>query len=967
MEASLRPARGPDTGPPRHSRPARGSPLDLMPPQLRLCSGDLTSCEMNFDDILFECLERIEEEGEQALHSVCARHPDHANAIRERMAMLISTGLVELPDPVDAQGLPERLGEFRILRKLGEGGMGMVLLAEQEAMNRTVALKLLRPSEVYFSRARDRFQREVEAIARLSHPAIAMVHTVGEEHGVPYFSMERVHGLSLDAVIRSLSSKEPAELAASDMADVLSVLPAEEGAPELDRGAALFGTTWERACLSMVREIAVALAHAHEQGVLHRDLKPSNVMLTPNGTVKLLDFGLATTSEGGRMTRTGQVVGSWPYMAPELLDGGDPTEATDVYGLGVLLYELLTLALPFGSTTSLPVLQRAILDGRPPALRALNRAISWDTETVCLKAMSRDPAHRYPGASEVARDLDNVLAHRTIEARRVALPRRVLRWVQRNRSLTAALVLAVVGTGTVIVMQSQHADRVEYERDLARSNLESATDAIVVMVEEVLRRDLSNTPGMDPIRVGHLERSRHLFQQLVDGIEDPSAVPDQWTRLHRYLGRVLLALDRQRESLPVLGVAREGLRAQLTSQPSSEARWDLLAVLGWLAQAHDLLGNEQKSQQLLKEADSLIGDLSLEGSPGRIADFLTIRRNLVGALAGQGPPEEALDRFASTQPLVAEIERGDVQPAVQVAAAMLLHSAAVAQRALGEEELASSSLERCMDLFDGILELPGADLDWRIDFGEACLTRAGQDLDLQGPTRTLERLVPALKRFDPSAEGFPDSPRLVRAAASLNEIHGRCLFITGRVEEAEPCFQRALDLLAGTRSTQTSYLESSASVRNNVASFHLALGQLEEARRAIEQGLADRRTWKEVSGADVNLVPMDTVLFTACEIALQREDWREALRLAREVLDRAGEEPVVAIVLCEVYSRASELARNDASKEAEQRADDLLDQSLGFLEMALQGGYRNLERIRKEPDLRGIRNHPDFEFVLGGF
>ena len=245
--------------------------------------------------MLVECMEELSRGNHGAIEELCRAHPEHVAEIRERMGILLQMGLVE-GVAADADDFPERLGEFQLVRRLGGGGMGVVYEALQERLGRTVALKLIRPEHLYFPRARERFRRETEAVAKLQHPAIVSIYTVGEERGIPYFAMELVRGATLADILTMVETRAPESLRGEDLREAVLGGSGFETIEDNEATRRLFDASWTDACARIVFRIADALAHAHSRGVLHRDIKPSNIAITPAGRVVLLDFGLATAS-----------------------------------------------------------------------------------------------------------------------------------------------------------------------------------------------------------------------------------------------------------------------------------------------------------------------------------------------------------------------------------------------------------------------------------------------------------------------------------------------------------------------------------------------------------------------------------------------------------------------------------------------------------------------------------------------
>ena len=494
------------------------------------------------DALVLECLDALEERGTPAVEQLCAAHPDLAPRLRARLAALGDAGML-----TSADALPGRLGPFRIERRLGGGGMGVVYAAMQEPLERRVALKVVRADQLYFPGAKERFRREVQLVARLAHASIAPVYSVGEHDGVPYFAMEHLQGATLAEVLAQLdrTPRRGDELAHA-VADVVQARDGER--PHVD-GDLFMGSGLE-ATLRMGRRIAEALAHAHSRGVLHRDVKPSNVMLTTDGRVLLFDFGLASSARASRLTRSGSRLGSLAYMSPEQARGDEGDERSDVYGLGALLCEALTLRPPHSGTPE--VVTAALLRGDSPEPLRRRGALPRDVVTVLRKALDPDPARRYAGAEDLGRDLGHVLEHRPIEARPAGPALRTLRWTQRHPARAAALVLAVLLPLTLAVQQTLAGRRqaeladsreqalVELRAESARAeaNLEHALEAIDVFVLQVGRDAFQSLSHSDGELVASLRGAQRSLEDILAQRPDDAALRGRLVRVLGALGRL---------------------------------------------------------------------------------------------------------------------------------------------------------------------------------------------------------------------------------------------------------------------------------------------------------------------------------------------------------------------------------------------------------------------------------------------
>jgi len=308
-------------------------------------------------------------------------------------------------------------GDYELLKEIGRGGQGVVFRARQRSLNRTVALKVIGLGHWATEAHLKRFRREAEAAASLDHPGIVPIYEVGERDGSCYFSMKFVEGGQLDEVVRCkpLSIRETVEL---------------------------------------IAKVARTVHYAHEHGILHRDIKPGNILLDGKGEPHLTDFGLARLVEvESTVTRTLEVLGTPSYMAPEQATGSSTqvTRPTDVYGLGAVLYQLLTGHPPFAGGTTYETV-RLLLETEPRSPRLWNSKIDRDVSTICLKCLEKDPSRRYSFALALAEDLERWLKHEPIRARRTGLFVRGAKCIRRNPTTTGLLAALVTLATTVAVL-----------------------------------------------------------------------------------------------------------------------------------------------------------------------------------------------------------------------------------------------------------------------------------------------------------------------------------------------------------------------------------------------------------------------------------------------------------------------------------------------------------------------------------
>ena len=385
----------------------------------------------------------------------------------------------------------KRLGDFEIVRELGRGGMGIVYEAQQLSLNRRVALKVMNAPLGLTPQGVLRFRREAEAAAKLHHTNIVPVYASGDEAGVPYYAMELIDGPSLDRVIRQLrhgaaETPSPTGTASTGpFSEGNSSTPTPGHSSHLSTDSQYFDRV-ARLCAG----VADGLEHAHKNGVIHRDMKPSNLLVATDGRLTINDFGLARVLEQPGMTITGEFVGTPAYMSPEQITAGrTPLDhRTDIYSLGATLYEMLTLHPPFAGKGRDQVLAQ-IMHKEPKLPRRVNAKIPVDLETICLKALEKDPDRRYQSAGDMAEDLRRYLNRFAIVARRVGPIGRLRKWVKRHPalafSLTGAILLAGLAGGLAyryhLLDEQRQADQRRHDQEVRKEKLRAALDKALLL------------------------------------------------------------------------------------------------------------------------------------------------------------------------------------------------------------------------------------------------------------------------------------------------------------------------------------------------------------------------------------------------------------------------------------------------------------------------------------------------------
>lgn len=647
-------------------------------------------------------------------NQLIAEHPSIADALRECLNGLQLVGQLTdsiTPGPGDPSAEPSqspreetfaegrRLGDFELIRLIGRGGMGLVYEAAQVSLNRRVALKVMPFAAALDPRSLQRFQVEAQAAACLHHTNIVPVHSVGIERGLPFYAMQLIEGNSLAEAIQEFRCLEgleepqpphPSPLnncsshwETSATIDCTGEEPPKDrrslspsgrfhlGAqnPEVDealKGSALSNpssgtrtprsSTQTRAHVRRVAELglqaAEALDHAHSRGILHRDIKPANLLLDLDGHLWVTDFGLAQVQDAHGLTLTGDVLGTLRYMSPEQANGGGTVldGRTDIYSLGVTLYELLTLRPALNGKDRQESL-RQIAEKEPVSLRSLNPAVPRDLATIVNKAMAKELSERYATARGLVEDLQRFLLDRPILARPPGTFDRAAKWARRHKGIVttavAALVLALIGLATSLVLIAREQRHTASALVKAKEQGQFARQSVDDMYTEVAELWLANQPHLTDLQKQFLEKALAYYQRFAIEAGSEPDVRDRCLHAYEHVGEIHFKLSRFRDAEQAF---RQGLtlaRSLVVARPHRrDYQRDLAHMNAHLASV--LRGKEHagEAESCLREGAAILEDLCRQtGEVGDRVRLAGLQNQLGLLLLGVNRTTEAEDLF----------------------------------------------------------------------------------------------------------------------------------------------------------------------------------------------------------------------------------------------------------------------------------------------------------------------------------
>jgi tetratricopeptide (TPR) repeat protein len=573
-------------------------------------------------DLVEEMAARLQSDDAAAVEAWTAAQGVYAERLRRLlptvrvMAELGSADGQAPPGPEDGP-VAGLLGDYRIVREVGRGGMGVVYEAEQISLGRRVALKVLPFAATMDARHLQRFKNEARAAASLHHEHVVPVHGVGCERGVHFYAMQFIDGTTLAQAIRGLRDAGDGPAASPDAGPNSDATTAPAAAPPTAESRALGKAHFRRAA-ELIAQAADALEYAHSVGVVHRDVKPGNLMVDAAGKLWVTDFGLAKLDAAAGVTVSGDLLGTLRYMSPEqaLAKHGLVDHRTDVYSLGATLYELLTLQPAVDGPDREEILRRIAFE-EPAPPRKLARSIPAELETVTLKALAKDPADRYPAAAEMAEDLRRWLAGKPVQARRAGPWERAAKWVRRRPALAGLLAVSAVAVLGLVAGLAWHnaqlRDAAERERNQAlEANLQKeeaqkqrafARRAADKMYTQVAAKWLASEPGSEKLQREFLEEALRFYQELAREPDADPSVQKELANAYRRMGDIHLKLGRPAEAEQALGKAM-ALAEQLAAQHPDQADYqeDLASIYYQVGNLHKDTSRPQAGEEYFRRS-----------------------------------------------------------------------------------------------------------------------------------------------------------------------------------------------------------------------------------------------------------------------------------------------------------------------------------------------------------------------------
>lgn len=882
-----------------------------------------------------------------------------------------------------------QIGDYRIVREIGRGGMGVVYEAQQTSLNRRVALKVLPFAAVLDQRQIARFENEARAAAQLHHPHIVPVFAVGCERGVHYYAMQYVEGQPFDTAIEEMGRPGAATRAIGEKDHTSSGESKASSDNSTLRSLANTDSAGSRAYFRAICQLGIqaadALQHAHDYGIVHRDVKPSNLLLDREAKLWITDFGLARCQADTGMTTTGQVIGTLNYMSPEQAAGkaGLMDHRTDIYSLGITLYEALTLCPAFEGTDRSELLKR-IGEEEPKLPRRINPAIPVDLETIVLKAISKLPSQRYASAGEMAEDLQRFLDGKPTLARRPTLAQRAGKWAGRHRravfSAVVLVAVAIAGLLTSTLLISRAQSRTSAALEQAETNLERAEThyrearEVVDLFGARLAQQLAEVPGADQLRYELLNRTLDYYRGFVDHAGDDPSLQADLAFTHFKTAAIAEQMGDSERAAAAYTDARRVFAQLASDQPEDPAyRGDLALCHNNLGLLAGRAGDTVAAAAAYGRAIEIQEELTLKfPEQSRFQAELALSYGNLGLLAQQTDRVTEAERayrqaIAIEEDLAAKYSN---RPKYQSDLA-ISYSNLSSLHAKTEPSAAVDYCRRAIEIFAELADRHPHVLRYQSDLALACNNlgtlenHCGQMGESAASFARAVELQRQLTRKAPAQISYRRD--LAVTYNNLGRLQGEA-DETVAAEESLANARGIFEDLVSDYPNELSYRSSLGGVLNNQAMALERLNRPEEAERAYREAVEHQRIALERASEVVRYREfLSKHYWNYGQFLLKQGRVREAgsVALTRKTLweDNPDRLYGVAVELAAIVGRSEESDRDETPGEGAED-ESLADWAVTTLQEAVAKGLDRPDRLREDPDLSEIRDHPRFRELL---